>query len=45
VDRTSRKWKAEDAAKVVEAMAQLDLQIKTGKANASDALLMLISLL
>lgn len=42
VDKTGRKWKAADAAKMIDIMARLDLAVKTGGTDTPDALLMLI---
>ena len=42
VDKTYRKWKAAEAAKIIDMMARLDLAVKTGKTDIADSMLMLI---
>lgn len=45
VDNVSRRWKAEEAASMIETMTRLDLEVKTGRIKIPDALLLMISLL
>ncbi|MDR2870803.1 MAG: hypothetical protein LBV04_10160 [Deferribacteraceae bacterium] len=45
VDKVYRKWKPEEAARMIHSMAQLDLAVKTGKSDAADSMLVLIGYL